>query len=218
MKKAQQEPFEIETPEQALLLWCGYVITFANRLYVTPAASGEPIEPVSKKDLLQSLQSIAERMRFVSDQGRIVLKMRLYKDNVLEILSCLGGLAAALSGAMSDIKELSEPAEINKVYDRAVMQGQDVREKLTAVSSEFYEQLLAHLHTRLPIGPTARKILNMLLALDETQGMTSETMSEKLANLPYDRENLDASTIRKNHLPQLVPYGLVKTQHGYCIR
>jgi len=70
-----------------------------------------------------------------------------------------------------------------------------------------------------PIGQTDRKILNILRSLDETEALTSEAIADRLTDLPGDEcIILDASTIRKNHLKQLEPYGLTKTEHGYCIR
>jgi hypothetical protein len=58
----------------------------------------------------------------------------------------------------------------------------------------------------------------MLAALPETKGMTGDEIADALAKLKDKPIILDASTIRKRHLKQLEPYGLLSTEHGYCIR
>lgn len=71
---------------------------------------------------------------------------------------------------------------------------------------------------RPPLGDTAQQIYDMLSALPETKGMTGDEIADALATLKDNPIILDASTIRKRHLIQLEPYGLLRTEHGYCIR
>lgn len=67
-----------------------------------------------------------------------------------------------------------------------------------------------------PLGDVAGKIYEKLMSLPEHKGMTSPMLSDWLCQ--EHRIILDDSTIRKNHLKQLKPYGLKgKKKIGYYI-
>jgi hypothetical protein len=72
---------------------------------------------------------------------------------------------------------------------------------------------------RLPLSKTAQKIYDILRALPETQGLTADQIADRLSALPKEESEIhEAGSIRRRHLPQLKPYGLLKTEHGFCIR
>lgn len=81
--------------------------------------------------------------------------------------------------------------------------------------------VLRDLGDKPPLSKTARDMLEILTALPETVALSSEGIVDELCDKFPDTHGLkppDASSIRKRHLPQLKPYGLTKTPHGYCIR
>ncbi|MEN6384377.1 MAG: hypothetical protein ABFD79_04190 [Phycisphaerales bacterium] len=107
-------------------------------------------------------------------------------------------------------KILKEAAELKKRgIDTAKIWGKEYLENLQ-------RKALLRNHTRLPVGDIAQKIYDILKVLPEMQGLTSEGISDELMRI--HKINLDASTIRKRHLPQLEPYGLILSEFGYCIR
>ena len=98
MSKKPIDLFEVESPEQAVEIFCAHVVTFASRLYAdTTATTGEPTK-AEKTELVESLKSIEADNGHIISIGRSVLKMGLYKDKVFEVLSSLTGLGRLCRG------------------------------------------------------------------------------------------------------------------------